>query len=132
MCGLSSRIFERFEKELDLGFTKREGSSARALSLNTERADENLYSGIIEIIEDELRDLRNGEYQKMEISGGENIDSGIRQTEILRGICYEIYCFDCLSMYYLRVLWERGIFYQREWISVDMDEILNSPWFLED
>lgn len=132
MCNLSSVIFERFERELNLKFLRREGSSARVFSLNTERADENLYSRIIEIIEDELRSLRNGEYQRMEISGGENVDSGIKQAEILRGVCYEIYCFSCLSMCYLRVLWERGLFYKREWISVDSDEILNSPWFLEE
>ncbi|MBC7110061.1 MAG: hypothetical protein H5T46_03500 [Archaeoglobi archaeon] len=132
MCNLSSVIFERFERELNLKFLRREGSSARVFSLNTERADENLYSRIIEIIEDELRSLRNGEYQRMEISGGENVDSGIKQAEILRGVCYEIYCFNCLSMCYLRVLWERGLFYKREWISVDSDEILNSPWFLEE
>lgn len=132
MCGIAERLFERLHNELQVEFSKRERGLVRTFSINTKNASEDLYSSILKIVEEVLSDVKNGEIQKMEICRGENIDSGVRQTEILRGVCYEIYCFDCFSMCYLRVLWERGLVYRREWISVDADEILKSPWFSEE
>jgi|GEM_PF-2249280 hypothetical protein len=125
------RVFEEIKKRFSLPYLTKEEGLVRVFSINTNEASEELYSAILEIIEKELRGLKNGEYQKMEISKGENFDSGIKQTEILKGVCYEIYSFDTLTMCYLRVLWERGIFYKREWISVDADEMKKSPWFSE-
>ncbi len=72
---------------------------------------------------------KNGEIQTIDIQAGRNIDLGIEQTKILNGKFFEFYCYTCFSIAFIRILLEEGIYYKQRWISIDIDEILNTPWF---
>lgn len=71
----------------------------------------------------------NGEIQIIDIQAGRNIDLGVEQAKILNGKFFEFYCYNCFSITFIRILLEEGIYYKNRWISIDMDEILNPPWF---
>ncbi|MEM2925039.1 MAG: hypothetical protein QXJ68_05055 [Methanocellales archaeon] len=70
-----------------------------------------------------------GEIQIIDIQNGKNIDLGIEQARILNGKFFEFYCYHCFSITFIRILLEEGIYYKQRWISIDLDEILNTPWF---
>ncbi|MDY6864375.1 MAG: hypothetical protein SVY15_00180 [Halobacteriota archaeon] len=92
-----------------------------------------LFNDLVSRLEDYLKDRLNesGEVQILEISSGENIDIGIKQAEVLCGRLFEIYCYKCFSITFLRVWLEEGIFIKKRWISVDVDELTGTPWFNE-
>ena len=92
-----------------------------------------IFFEIVKLIETELTDTKKfyGEIQKIEIKKGENIDIGIKQVEIINGRYYELYCYKCYSLIFLRLWLEKGLAVSKNkiWISIDIDEILDTPWF---
>jgi|GEM_PF-4984013 len=80
-----------------------------------------------EYLKDHLRE--SGEVQILKISSGENIDIGIKQADVIGGRVFEMYCYKCFSITFLRVWLEEGIFIKKRWISVDVDELTDTPWF---
>jgi hypothetical protein len=74
----------------------------------------------------------NGEIIKLGISGGTVDDRGEIWFEVVEGVIFEVYCFTCKSISFVRVLHEKQLYGEKkEWISIDVDEYLDSQWFEE-
>lgn len=74
----------------------------------------------------------NGEIIKLGINGGIVNDRGEVWFEVVEGVIFEVYCFTCRSISFVRVLHEKQLYGEKkEWISVDVDEYLDSQWFEE-
>lgn len=66
------------------------------------------------------------------ISKGEILDGGQKYFEIRGGSTFEVYCFSCRTLTFIRVTDEKQLFdSQKEWLSIDIDEIQDPLW-LED
>lgn len=142
MCELTSYTFNLIEKEfrndnrLDCGFNiKIEKNPAYIIgttNIYPKKDHINSFFGdISEFIEEKLKERlkEDGEVQISKILSGKNIDLGIKQANILDGRYFEIYCYKCFSIVFLRIWLEEGIYVKKKWISVDMDELLKTPWF---
>ncbi|MEM1657960.1 MAG: hypothetical protein QXK94_02900 [Candidatus Jordarchaeales archaeon] len=75
---------------------------------------------------------RNGEVIECEVLRGRIIDGGEVWFHVLEGTVVEAYCFACESISFVRVLHEQDPRSGREWVSVDVDENLETPWFERD
>ncbi|MGQ9720024.1 MAG: hypothetical protein ACUVXA_01740 [Candidatus Jordarchaeum sp.] len=86
-------------------------------------------SGIVQkIIEKHL--ALDGEIIKLNIDKGTVSDRGEIWFEVVSGVIFEVYCFTCRSISFVRILHERQLYGEKnEWISLDMDECLDSQWF---
>lgn len=74
----------------------------------------------------------NGEIIKLNIESGTVSDRGEVWFEIVDGVVFEVYCFTCKAISFVRVLHEKQLYGEKnEWISLDMDEYLDSQWFEE-
>jgi hypothetical protein len=74
----------------------------------------------------------NGEIIKLSIERGTVSDRGEVWFEIVEGVVFEVYCFTCRSISFVRVLHEKQLYGEKnEWISLDIDEYLDSQWFEE-
>ncbi|MBS7287653.1 MAG: hypothetical protein KIH01_02605 [Candidatus Freyarchaeota archaeon] len=73
----------------------------------------------------------NGEIIEYEISEGRIFDGGRAWFYILEGFIVEAYCFTCKSVSFTRVLHELDPRKGAEWVSVDVDENADTPWFNE-
>ncbi|MFW9990447.1 MAG: hypothetical protein ACFFD4_00165 [Candidatus Odinarchaeota archaeon] len=58
-------------------------------------------------------------------------DSGQRAFEVIRSVIYEVYLYKEETFVYLRMLEERDLSTGKQWISLDVDLIENTPWFLD-
>lgn len=74
---------------------------------------------------------RDGEVIEYEVSRGRVIDGGEVWFYVLEGTVVEAYCFACESVSFVRVLHEQDPRSGREWVSVDVDENFETPWFEE-
>jgi hypothetical protein len=74
----------------------------------------------------------NGEIIKLSIESGTVSDGGEVWFEVVEGVMFEVYCFTCRSISFVRVLHEKQLYGEKnEWISLDVDEYLDSQWFEE-
>ncbi|MHA1606724.1 MAG: hypothetical protein ACTSWP_04160 [Candidatus Freyarchaeota archaeon] len=73
----------------------------------------------------------NGEIIECKVDEGCIIDGGKPWFNIIRGYILETYCFTCKSVTFIRVLHEKDPRRNVEWVSVDVDENLKTPWFKE-
>lgn len=89
------------------------------------------FEDIANFVEENLKEhlKEKGEIQITRISSGKNIDLGIKQANILDGRYFEIYCYKCFSIVFLRMWVEEGLYVKKSWISIDIDELLDTPWF---
>jgi len=145
MCELTAYIFDQIEKEfkddirLDKSFkTRIEGISKYITgTTNIYPKKDNIDDFFVDIsnfIEKKLKERlkKDGEIQITKISSGQNIDLGIKQANIIEGRYFEIYCYKCFSIVFLRIWLEEGIYVKKKWISVDVDELLETPWFKDE
>jgi hypothetical protein len=74
----------------------------------------------------------NGELIEGVISTGNIWDGEKTYFEIKGGYYFEVYCFTCKSLTFIRVTHERTLYPpERQWISIDMDEDQNTIWLEE-
>jgi hypothetical protein len=74
----------------------------------------------------------HGEFIKGTISTGYIWDSGKSYFEIKGGFYFEVYCFACKSLTFIRLTHERTLYApEKEWLSIDMDEEQNTVWLDE-
>jgi hypothetical protein len=73
-----------------------------------------------------------GELIRSVIRKGEIWDSGKTFFEIKGGMHFEVYCFACKSLTFVRVQHEKMLYPpQREWLSIDIDENQDTIWLAE-
>jgi len=75
------------------------------------------------------RILIKGEKISCGISKGNIEDMGLKTLEILRGKFLELYDYDKLCLYFVRVYEFEGD--GRKWIAIYVDENLETPWWDE-
>lgn len=97
---------------------------------------EDMFRDVSNAIEKKMKEYFDdkGEVQVFSGGSGENIDIGVKQALIKNGKFFEIYCFNCYSLTFIRIWLEEGLIKTtrgKKWISIDVDEILDSPWFKE-
>jgi hypothetical protein len=74
----------------------------------------------------------HGELIKNTIRTGEIWDSGKTYFEIKGGSHFEVYCFTCKSLTFVRVQHERMLYApEKEWLSIDVDENQDTLWLAE-
>lgn len=74
----------------------------------------------------------DGEIIRLSVGGGTVSDRGEIWFEIVDGVVFEVYCFTCRSISFVRVLHEKQLYGEKnEWVSLDIDEYLDSRWFEE-
>ena len=120
MCGTLDRIIEAFG---EFSFSIKENANHRIVTTNGEGD----FNDIVERMDGALRDF-NGEVIRIE-GKGEIIDLGILEAEIRDGLYIECYCYGCFSAYFIRILNEKALFIDKQWISIDIDESKKSLWF---
>lgn len=89
---------------------------------------------VTELIEKTIKEHigSNGELIKSTIRKGEIWDSGKPYFEIKGGSHFEVYCFACKSLTFVRVQHEKMLYSpQKEWLSIDIDEDLDTLWLTE-
>jgi len=89
------------------------------------------FDAVIKAIENEIMKI-NGENIIVRGENGSIFDMKEKEAEIKKAFYVECYCYDCLSAYFIRVWHEKALFMEKEWISVDIDEIKQSLWFSDD
>lgn len=123
---------ERLEKPLEVKI--RDKNNYTIGTANIYFKDQALFQELAGYAEQFLIDFArpNGEIQIAEVRAGKNIDLGIEQVRILDGKSFEVYCYECLSISFIRIILEEGLYYKQRWASIDIDELINTPWFAED
>jgi hypothetical protein len=89
---------------------------------------------LTELIEKTIKEHigSNGEFIKSTIRKGEIWDSGKPYFEIKGGSHFEVYCFTCKSLTFVRVQHEKMLYSpQKEWLSIDIDEDQDTLWLTE-
>lgn len=144
MCQLASKFFktveakfkgdERLEKPLEAKIYNKDNYTIGSANIYFKLESEAFFQELVSYAEDFLTDFAEagGEIQIADIQAGKNIDLGAEQTRILAGKIFEVYCYKCFSIAFIRILLEEGIYYRQSWVSIDIDEIANTPWFSED
>jgi len=75
------------------------------------------------------RVLVKGEEISCKISRGDVRDMGLKTLEILRGKFLELYDYEKLCLYFVRVYEFKGN--DKKWIAIYVDENLETPWWNE-
>jgi hypothetical protein len=74
----------------------------------------------------------HGELIKNTIRTGEIWDSGKTYFEIKGGFHFEVYCFTCKSLTFVRVQHEKMLYApEKEWLSIDVDENQDTLWLAD-
>jgi hypothetical protein len=101
------------------------------------RDPENLLQAIDEVTELIEKTIKthiefHGELIKNTMKTGEIWDSGKTYFEIKGGSHFEVYCFTCKSLTFIRVQHEKMLYTpQKEWLSIDVDEDQDTLWLAE-
>lgn len=120
MCHIAEEIIKELEG-LKFSFLN-EGKESIATTNGEANFDE---------IKEKIRAIllkKKGELIELEGIGGIT-DLGQKEAEIEMGYYAEFYCYDCMSATFIRLWKERALFMEKEWVSVDIDEISDSLWF---
>jgi hypothetical protein len=89
---------------------------------------------VAEIVEKTIKEHvgSKGELIKSMIREGAIWDSGKTYFEIKGGSHFEVYCFACRSLTFVRVQHEKMLYPPRkEWLSIDIDEDSDTLWLAE-
>jgi hypothetical protein len=90
---------------------------------------------VIKIIENAIKSHigpKGGEMIRSMIRGGEIWDADNKYFEIKTGAHFETYCYSCKTLTFVRVGLEKQLFPpEKEWLSIDVDEVQNSIWLEE-
>ena len=96
------------------------------------REAKEIFNSIQKILNQKLEDYEDGELLQYEISKGRILDSGSEAFIISRGFSWDLYIYQPEIFVYFRLLLERGLEKDTvEWISVDIDLIKQSAWFVD-
>jgi len=140
MCNLTENIFKtvkerfnedkRLKEKFNIMMKKDKNCIVGSANIDVKADIKGFFNDVCRTVENVVKNV-NGEYQSVEIKHGKNVDLGIKQAEILEGRFFEVYCYKCLSIGFIRVWLEKGLYIKKSWISVDVDEILETLWFKE-
>ncbi|MFB0560856.1 MAG: hypothetical protein ACETWM_06565 [Candidatus Lokiarchaeia archaeon] len=119
-------------------FKRKERGNANIVTTNIYLKEKSLLGEFVSYISDGVESIiekhlaLNGEIIKLKIERGTVSDRGEVWFEIVNGVVFEVYCFTCKAISFVRVLHEKQLYGEKnEWISLDMDEYLDSQWFEE-
>ncbi|MHA1512489.1 MAG: hypothetical protein ACTSRJ_00280 [Candidatus Hodarchaeales archaeon] len=91
-----------------------------------------IFDSIQKLINLKLESYEEGELLQYEISKGRILDSGSEAFIISRGFSWDLYIYQSETFIYIRLLKEKNIEKDsNEWISVDIDLIKQSAWFVD-
>jgi hypothetical protein len=91
-----------------------------------------IFDSIQKLINHKLESYEEGELLQYEISKGRILDSGSEAFIISRGFSWDLYIYQPETFIYIRLLQEKNIEKDsNEWISVDIDLIKQSAWFVD-
>ena len=74
----------------------------------------------------------HGEMLTCSMEKGRISDLGDLQADIMNGRYFELYCYDCSEVAFIRLWLESGTYYKKTWISLDIDVVEDSLWFSEE
>ncbi len=127
-----------FEFDLHLKFTGptyRRTANNYNISYNIYPEEENIdqtLDKLLELLKFEFKELaKNGEVIFYDTSQGKILDQGIEYFKVLKANLFECYVYEPESFLYARLLKEYDIIKKNKWISIDIDGIERSAWFVE-
>ena len=91
----------------------------------------NTFSDLREVISGILEQPLDGELIYSEIKKGQILDAGINAFSIIQGFSWDLYLYQPEIFVYVRLVHETTLDKTNEWISIDIDVIENSAWFLD-
>lgn len=140
MCDITEDIFKivkekfkddkRLKEKFNVTIKKDKKQIIGSTNIEVKNDIERFFNDVCCAVENVVKKV-DGEYLSVEIKHGKNVDLGIRQAEILDGRFFEVYCYKCLSSAFVRIWLEKGLYIKKKWISIDVDEILETLWFKE-
>ncbi len=90
-----------------------------------------MYQELCKIFKEKLRQI-NGEVIWYEGLNGEIWDRQFNQFTVQKAFISEVYWYDPEIFGYVRILHEKDKYRkEKEWISVDIDVVVNSAWFYQ-
>ncbi len=90
-----------------------------------------IFTQLKEIISHILEQPLDGELIHSELRKGRILDGGINAFSIIQGFSWDLYLYQPETFVYFRLLHESTLDITNEWISIDIDLIENSAWFVE-
>jgi len=134
---LESYLEEKFPirtKTLPLKQRNRGNNSIFTWNIFHENPEETIeiFESIQNVINQKLESYEEGELLQYEISKGRILDSGSEAFLISKGFSWDLYIYQPEIFVYIRLLLEKNIeMDNNEWISVDIDLIKQSAWFVD-
>jgi hypothetical protein len=143
MCNLTEKLFDaicakylndrRLRKPFNVNIRKNNGIIIGSTNIDIQEGLNKFFAELTDFISSAItNNVPKGEIQSADIKHGRNVDMGIDQAEIINGRFFEIYCYNCFSITFVRVWLEKALFIEKKWISIDIDEIQHTPWFKGD
>ncbi|MFW9778266.1 MAG: hypothetical protein ACFFE8_05365 [Candidatus Heimdallarchaeota archaeon] len=90
----------------------------------------NLMAKIDQSIETILSQIR-GEVIKFNVDSGTIKDMGTQEFRVIRGKIWNVYFYEPEDFLSVRLVHEETLHDQEQWISVDIDLVTNSAWFVD-
>lgn len=89
-----------------------------------------LYKEIEHIIDSFLADIK-GEVIKLEVHSGTIHDMGVQEFHVKQGNTWDVYLYEAEDFLYFRLFHEARDHNHEEWLSLDIDLITESAWFVD-
>ncbi|MBS7250395.1 MAG: hypothetical protein KIH08_07370 [Candidatus Freyarchaeota archaeon] len=119
-------------------FKRKEKENAIIWTTNIYLKDKSQLSEFVSYIADVVESIlerhlaSDGEIIRLSVGSGTVSDRGEIWFGIVGGVVFEVYCFTCRSISFVRILHEKQLYGEKnEWVSLDIDEYLDSQWFEE-
>jgi len=120
---------EIFDSLVDISKTKKIRTRGKYITGHA-TFDVSDFDNVLDVVNQTLEPmLKNGEKIENKIRGGEIVDCGLKQFEILRGKFFEVYDYGSTTAIFIRLYHVKG---EKEWLALYIDENPDTPWWGED
>jgi hypothetical protein len=93
---------------------------------------EEVYNDCQTLLQSELEKITDGELLEYNIGNGRILDAGLDAFIIRKGMSWDLYLYQKELLIYIRLLHETSKENpENEWLSIDIDLIEKSAWFLD-
>ncbi len=131
--GYLGKLFPTRERTLPVKKMKRENNTIMTWNVypNPPEKINKIFVDLEKIISRILKHPIDGELICYEIKAGQILDGGVNAFSILQGFNWDLYLYQPEIFIYIRLQHESDLDVTNEWISIDIDLVNNSAWFLD-
>jgi len=127
------KTFPNRKKTLPIKMKRRSQNTIISWNIYPEPQKEvsTLFITLQQIISSILEQTLDGELIYYELKKGHIFDAGIKAFSINHGFIWDLYLYQPEIFVYIRLIHECNLDNSNEWISIDIDLIESSAWFLD-